>query len=135
MGETVLDAACGTGDLTRLFARSPASTIIGVDFCPEMLDIAKRKTKTGVSGHASIQYIECDAMDLPQEKGSIDIVSIAFGLRNVADPSKAIGEFARVLRPGGRLVILEFSRPRSPLIAFFNDVYSKRIMPWSTTVQ
>jgi len=134
LGETVLDVACGTGDLTRLFARSGASQIIGVDFCPEMLAVAERKTKNGVYGRAPIEYLEGDAMNLPQEDHSINIVSIAFGLRNVADPAKAISEFARVLRPGGRLVVLEFSRPRSPLIAFFNDVYSRRIMPWSATL-
>ena len=130
-GETVLDVACGTGDLSRLFARSEASSVVGVDFCPQMLEIARTKTKKDAT---PIRFVEADAMDLPMDDHSVDIVSIAFGIRNVADPGKAIAEFRRVLRPGGRLVILEFSTPRNKTIAWLNTLYSKRVMPISATL-
>lgn len=134
-GDTALDAACGTGDLTRLLARSGAAHVVGADFCPEMLAVAQRKTPAGAGGdRAPIEYIEADAMALPFEDGSFDIVTIAFGLRNVADPARAVGEFRRVLRPGGRLVILEFARPRNGVIARLNDLYTRRVMPISATL-
>ncbi len=133
-GDVVLDVACGTGDLTRLFAKSPASRVIGADFCGAMLSVASQKTAGKRFGGASIQYIEADAMALPIADNSVDIVSIAFGIRNVATPATAIGEFARVLRPGGRLVILEFSEPRNPVIRQLNHVYCSRIMPRTATL-
>ncbi len=133
LGETVLDVACGTGDLTRLFAKSAASRVIGADFCREMLGVAGSKTPGGKIGATPVNYLEADAMALPFGDNSVDIVSIAFGIRNVAVPATAISEFARVLRPGGRLVILEFSQPRNPLIRRLNDLYTGRIMPWSAT--
>lgn len=129
-GDHVLDVACGTGDLSRLFARSAADRVTGADFCPEMLAVARTKKSAG----APVEYVEADAMNLPFESNSFDIVSIAFGIRNVADPAAAIREFARVLRPRGRLVILEFSRPRNPVIAKLNDLYCGRIMPWTATL-
>lgn len=145
-GDEVLDVACGTGDLTRLFARSEAASVVGADFCSEMLEVAAAKTRPEHSRAvdtadrrsehriAPVRYIEADAMELPFEDHSFDIVSIAFGIRNVADPSRAIREFARVLRPGGRLVILEFARPKNPLVAMVNAIYCARIMPWTATL-
>lgn len=133
LGATVLDVACGTGDLTRLFAKSAASRVIGADFCSEMLSIASTKTPSGAIGPTPVHYIEADAMALPFDDNSVDVISIAFGIRNVSDPAVAISEFARVLRPGGRLVILEFSQPRNPVIRWFNNIYCNRIMPWTAT--
>lgn len=134
-GDAVLDVACGTGDLTQAFARSAAGSVIGLDFTPEMLEIARHK-KDGLSVGVArkITYLQGDAQAVPFEDGSIDVVSIAFGIRNVADPAAAAREFWRVLRPGGRLVILEFDRPRAKLVRWGSDLYCSRVMPWTATL-
>ena len=135
-GDTVLDVACGTGDLTEAFAgRSAAGRVIGVDFTPEMLDVARTKQAALPEAVASrIDYRQGDAMDLHLPDASADVVSIAFGIRNVADPRRAIGEFFRVLRPGGRLVILEFDTPRLAPVRWFNRFYSGWLMPRTATL-
>ena len=102
-GERVLDAACGTGDL---------------------LDLARRKFRG-----EPIEWVAGDATALPAGAGEFDVVSIAFGLRNVADPAAALAEFRRVLRPGGRLVVLEFDRPRGAVLARALRFYLDRVMP------
>jgi len=130
-GEEVLDCACGTGDLTLAFARTGAKRVVGTDFTQEMLDIAGTKL-ADQSGRVTFQ--QADAMNLPFDDESFDIVSIAFGIRNVADPTRAIAEFHRVLRPGGRVVVLEFDEPRNPLIRLGNDLYTKHIMPMTATL-
>lgn len=133
-GDAVLDVACGTGDLTQAFARSPAAKVTGLDFTKEMLTFAERK-RTGLAAPTAskIAYIEGDAQNLPFEAASFDVVSIAFGIRNVADPSKALREFARVLRPGGRVVVLEFDQPRNGLVRWFNNLYCAKVMPRTAT--
>lgn len=131
-GDEVLDCACGTGDLTLAFARTAAGRIVGTDFTREMLDIAGTKLPMGEAGRVSFQ--QADAMALPFEDASFDVVSIAFGIRNVAEPKRAIAEFFRVLRPGGRVVILEFDEPRNPLVRFGNNLYTRRIMPMTATL-
>jgi len=131
-GERALDVACGTGDLTRLLARAGAGRVVGADFCDEML--ARARAKPPIAESAPIEYVRADAMDLPFEDAAFDVVTIAFGLRNVADPARAVNEFHRVLRPGGRLVILEFDRPASPVLAWLNDLYCRRIMPITATL-
>lgn len=133
--DTVLDVACGTGDLTEAFARSGAAAVTGLDFTPEMLELAQHKReRLAPALGGKIQYRQADAQDLPLADASVDVVSIAFGLRNIADPGRAIREFRRVLRPGGRLVILEFARPRSRVVRWFNELYCKRIMPLTATL-
>ncbi|MBZ0173633.1 MAG: bifunctional demethylmenaquinone methyltransferase/2-methoxy-6-polyprenyl-1,4-benzoquinol methylase UbiE [Phycisphaerales bacterium] len=135
-GETVLDVACGTGDLTEAFAaRSPAGEVIGVDFTPEMLGVARTKQATRrpeIAGR--IRYEHGDAMDLHLPDASADVVSIAFGIRNVQEPERAIAEFSRVLRPGGRLVILEFDTPRFAPVRWFNTWYAGWLMPRTATL-
>lgn len=135
-GEEVLDCACGTGDLTLAFARTGAKRIVGTDFTQEMLDIAGDKLPKARLRDASgrVSFRRADAMDLPFEDGSFDVVSIAFGIRNVADPKRAIAEFFRVLRPGGRVVILEFDEPRNPLIRLGNRFYCRSVMPITATL-
>lgn len=131
----VLDVACGTGDLTRAFADAGAARVVGADFTPEMLEIARsRRLKGTGSDHETISYQDADAMALPFGDASFDVVSIAFGIRNVSDPGRALSEFHRVLRPGGRLIVLEFSRPRAAPIRWVNDLYCKVIMPRTATL-
>lgn len=127
----VLDVACGTGDLTEAFARAGAAQVIGVDFTPEMLDVARTKPGASLPG---VSYEQGDATSLRFETASMDVVSIAFGIRNVQQPQRALAEFARVLRPGGRLVVLEFSEPANPVLRAASNLYTRRIMPWTATL-
>jgi len=124
-GETVLDVACGTGDLALAFTGTPAARVLGMDFAAGMLDRARAKG----AGPAGPCYQAADAMRLPLADGSVDVVSIAFGIRNVVDPAAALAEFYRVLAPGGRLLILEFGRPRVPLFRAIYHVYFHHVMP------
>jgi demethylmenaquinone methyltransferase/2-methoxy-6-polyprenyl-1,4-benzoquinol methylase len=132
----VLDAACGTGDLAEAFASAGPARVWGVDFTAEMLRIAQAKSRRlrRASRRTAPEYLLGDVMELPFEDASCDIVSIAFGIRNVADPRRALGEFRRVLRPGGRLVILEFSSPANRLLRLLNDVYCGQVMPLTATL-
>ncbi|QOI99775.1 MAG: bifunctional demethylmenaquinone methyltransferase/2-methoxy-6-polyprenyl-1,4-benzoquinol methylase UbiE [Phycisphaeraceae bacterium] len=132
--DRVLDVACGTGDLTQAFARAGAAEVIGLDFTPAMLDVAREKARALPTAEASrVRYMGGDAQQLPFPDASFDIVSIAFGIRNVADPGRALAEFARVLRPGGRLVVLEFDRPSFAPLRWFNDFYCGWVMPRTAT--
>ncbi len=143
--ERVVDVACGTGDLTIAFLNEMRrqrtdftpfpgelnDQVIGIDFTYGMLPIAVAK-----QGHEPFEkpyYINGDAQALPLPDASADVVSIAFGIRNVQDVNAALREFYRVLRPGGRVIILEFSRPKNRVIRFFNDVYCSKIMPHTAT--
>lgn len=131
--DLVLDVACGTGDLTEAFAAAGASRVVGGDFTPEMLDHARRKALR-LPADRRPTYEHADAMHLAYEDASFDVVSIAFGIRNVSDPATAIREFARVLRPGGRLVILEFAEPSFAPIRWANHLYTSRVMPLTASL-
>ena len=132
----VLDAACGTGDLAEAFAAAGAGAVVGADFTAPMLKLARRKAERvrRRAGIISPRYVQADVMDLPFEDAGFDIVSIAFGIRNVTAPATALGEFRRVLRPGGRIVILEFSHPTNRVLRFINSIYCGHIMPFSATI-
>jgi demethylmenaquinone methyltransferase / 2-methoxy-6-polyprenyl-1,4-benzoquinol methylase len=118
-GEVAVDVACGTGALTReLQAMAPAALVVGMDFSQEMLRRARPS-----------RYVAADALQLPLPDASADVVAIAFGLRNLPEPGRGLLEFRRVLRPGGRLVVCEFSQPVVPV---FREVYRRyltRLMP------
>src|SRR5687768_15473034 len=132
----VLDVACGTGDLTLAFAGAlPAGNrqVVGLDFTFAMLPLADRKSKA-INPNSPIPFLNADAMALPLADGSFDIVSIAFGIRNVTDPLVALKEFHRVLRPGGRVIILEFSLPTSRLLRFLYNVYFRQVLPRTATL-
>lgn len=129
--DVVLDVACGTGDLAMAFSRAGAQSVQGIDFTQAMLDIAVSKAAIA---DLEIAYTQGDAMALDVPDDSADIVSIAFGIRNVQDPGKALAEFYRVLKPGGRLVVLEFSTPQNALIRMLNNFYTKHIMPITATL-
>ncbi len=132
--DRVLDVACGTGDLAEAFARAGVAEVVGVDFTEPMLEIARAKAARLRDATVVPEYRHGDAMQLDLPDESFDIVSIAFGIRNVSDPAVAIGEFRRVLRPGGRLVILEFTRPRSRLLAAGHAFYTGCVMPLTATL-
>lgn len=127
----VLDVACGTGDLAEAFALAGAERVIGLDFTEPMLEIARHKAARDQSPAPlkAIEYRQGDAMDLPFDDASFDIVSIAFGIRNVSEPPRALAEFFRVLRPGGRLIVLEFSEPKNRMIRALNRFYCHQVMP------
>ena len=124
--DQVVDVACGTGDLSIAFANAHAKSVIGIDFTQGMIDIASQKAKRR-NIHIDFRRGDAMALELPDE--SADVLSIAFGIRNVQDPEVAIAEFFRVLRSNGRLVILEFSTPKQPLIRLLNNMYTKHLMP------
>lgn len=132
--DTVIDIACGTGDLAMAFAKRRPRQIIGLDFTHPMLQVAQHKlTDSRTPARAPIDYADGDAMRLPVRDAAADVVSIAFGIRNVTDPAKAIGEFYRILRPGGRVAILEFSLPRNRLLRSLYNFYFKNILPLTAT--
>jgi demethylmenaquinone methyltransferase / 2-methoxy-6-polyprenyl-1,4-benzoquinol methylase len=138
-GDVVLDVACGTGDLALAFVRGGAAHVLGVDFTFEMLHFAASKTpKTSPHDAAPLArpllYAAGDAMRLPLPDASVDVVSIAFGIRNVSDPARALAEFHRVLRPGGRLVVLEFSLPAGRLLRGLYNFYFRQILPRTATL-
>lgn len=127
-GERVLDLCCGTGDLTREIARqAPESEVVGADFSSQMLEIARRKDE-------GRQYVEADALNLPFADGEFDAISVAFGVRNFEDTRKGISEIARVLRPGGRLLVLEFMRPTNPAVSRFFGVFNAAFAPLGRVV-
>ena len=128
-GDVVVDVACGTGDLTELFAQTAAGSVLGVDFTPAMLDIARTKSERQPRARTRPSYVQGDATALALDDASADVVSIAFGLRNVGDPAKALREFRRVLRPGGRLVVLEFDEPTNRIVRAANRFYTHKVMP------
>ena len=122
-----LDVACGTGDLSLALARAAHSArIIGLDFCRPMLEIAARKRAPCSNTPA---YIEADALRLPFADESFDAVSIAFGLRNLASVEGGLKELRRVLKPGGRAAVLEFSTPVVPGFRTLFQFYFKRVLP------
>jgi len=123
-GARVLDICCGTGDLTlALAARANGKTVFGSDFCHPMLLEARRKVRERCA------LFEADALKLPLADGSLDLITVAFGLRNFANYQEGLLEMRRVLKPGGAAAILEFSRPPNRAFAALYDFYSLRILP------
>jgi len=128
-GQSVLDLAGGTGDLSKAFSRAagPNGHVVLADINASMLREGRRRlVDAGIAGNVSIAQV--DAENLPFADASFDCISIAFGLRNVTDKDAALRSMYRVLRPGGKLLILEFSRPAEPVRPAY-DVYSFKILP------
>jgi len=123
-GKAVLDLCAGTGEVTLSLCHAGAASVTAVDFAPEMLRIARSKAYQ--ARLAGVGFICADALHTPVRSASMDAATMAFGLRNVQDPATAIAEIHRVLRPGGRLAILELSRPsrvvRGPYLAYFQHI-------------
>jgi demethylmenaquinone methyltransferase / 2-methoxy-6-polyprenyl-1,4-benzoquinol methylase len=124
-GERVLDVATGTGDLAFLAAAAvgPEGEVVAVDSCVPMLQVARQRQR------GAVDFQEGDAMDLRFPDASFDVVTIGFGLRNVADRDRALREFRRVLRPGGRLMVLDFSTPTTKTLKAVHDLLYFRMMP------
>ena len=124
-GERVLDVATGTGDLAFVEAAAvgPEGQVVGVDSCAPMLEVARRRQR------GAVDFQEGDAMDLRFPDASFDVVTIGFGLRNVADRGQALREFRRILRPGGRLMVLDFSTPNSKILKAVHDLFYFVLMP------
>ncbi len=128
--DVLLDVACGTGDVVRAFAGAPEppGRLVGADFSGAMLGLAAK------AGPEHAGFVQCDALRLPFADGSVSIVTCAFGIRNFQDLSVGLREMRRVLRPGGRAAILEFSLPRSALLRRLYLFYINRIMPWGAAL-
>ena len=118
----VLDMATGSGDLAlAIMKKCPDATIVGADFCQPMLELARRKGLTNL--------VQADALNLPFSNGEFDVVTVAFGLRNMENWERALAEMARALQPGGHLLVLDFSVPRAPLRWLYR-LYLHRIVPF-----
>jgi demethylmenaquinone methyltransferase/2-methoxy-6-polyprenyl-1,4-benzoquinol methylase len=123
-GGSALDVACGSGKLTALLARiaGPNGRVVGLDFSRQMLEVAR-------ADHPGVEFLDGDALNLPFEAASFDASTIAFGLRNLADPVRGLREMLRVVKPGGRAVVLEFVRPPSGPIGSAYRVYLRTLLP------
>jgi demethylmenaquinone methyltransferase / 2-methoxy-6-polyprenyl-1,4-benzoquinol methylase len=128
-GDAALDVCCGTGDLALALAArvSPGGHVVGCDFSEPMLDLAREKAAARGTGAARFEW--ADALQLPYDEGRFDAVTVGFGVRNLADLDRGLREMVRVLRPGGRLVILEITQPRRPPLSTFYSLWFDRIVP------
>ncbi|MEW5702835.1 MAG: bifunctional demethylmenaquinone methyltransferase/2-methoxy-6-polyprenyl-1,4-benzoquinol methylase UbiE [Candidatus Zixiibacteriota bacterium] len=134
-GEWVLDCATGTGDLALAFRRAVTATgrVVGLDFAGPMLTLAVAKA---ARARATVDFVLGDVLRLPFSDGTFDIASIAFGIRNLDDPIGGLAEMARVVRPGGRVVVLEFGQPEARLFGrayrWYSQVAIPRVGGWIT---
>jgi demethylmenaquinone methyltransferase/2-methoxy-6-polyprenyl-1,4-benzoquinol methylase len=128
-GDSALDICCGTGDLALELAGrvAPTGSVVGSDFSEPMLDLAREKAaERGVAG---ARFEWADALELPYDGERFDAVTVGFGARNLADLDRGLREMARVLKPGGRAVILEITQPTRPPLSLFYSFWFDRIVP------
>jgi demethylmenaquinone methyltransferase/2-methoxy-6-polyprenyl-1,4-benzoquinol methylase len=127
-GDATLDVCCGTGDLALELRRrvGAGGRVVGLDFSAPMLELAERKSEAAGAG---IEWMQGNALELPFEDASFDAATVGFGVRNVADVEGAIAEMARVVRPGGRVAILEITTPQRPPLKWFFAIWFDRIVP------
>ncbi len=125
-GARVLDVATGTGDLALALAGrvGPAGAVVGLDFSPRMLELAQVKDPT-----AQIDWLEGNALDLEFADGAFDAATVGFGARNFSDLDRGLAEMARVVKPGGHVVVLEITTPQRPPLSTFFSVWFDRIVP------
>lgn len=126
----ILDLCTGTGDLALTYDRDAKGSvpIVGADFSHEMLLRAVKKAETAGAGHR-VRFVEADAQALPFPDDTFQLITIAFGLRNVTDTDKGLREMVRVARPGGRVAILEFSKPRHAILGRLYGWYFRYLLP------
>ncbi|MBO8142778.1 MAG: bifunctional demethylmenaquinone methyltransferase/2-methoxy-6-polyprenyl-1,4-benzoquinol methylase UbiE [Firmicutes bacterium] len=130
-GQRVLDIATGTGDLAFELAKfvGPDGQVVGLDFCDEMLVRARDKARAAGLDRIC-RFVQGNALDLPFPDASFDAATIAFGLRNVVDRDRCLREMRRVVRPGGRVLVLEFSHPVWPVFRQIYFAYFRYLVPW-----
>jgi demethylmenaquinone methyltransferase/2-methoxy-6-polyprenyl-1,4-benzoquinol methylase len=128
-GDSALDVCCGTGDLALELAGrvAPGGHVVGCDFSEPMLDLAREKASQRRADGARFEW--ADALSLPYDAGRFDAVTVGFGVRNLANLERGLGEMTRVLRPGGRLVVLEITQPTRPPLSTFYSLWFDRIVP------
>jgi len=128
-GDAALDVCCGTGDLTLELAKrvGPAGRAVGSDFAERMLDLAREKTVPEAAAKPIFEW--ADALELPYDDAGFDAVTVGFGVRNLSDLDRGLREMTRVLKPGGRLVILEITQPTRPPLSTFFSIWFDRIVP------
>jgi len=122
----VLDVACGTGDLSLTLFECGRARIVGIDFCRPMLAIAASKAN---KSDAIIPFVEGDALDLPFGDCSFEAATIAFGLRNLTSVETGFKELLRILKPGGKVAVLEFSKPTTPILRSLFRIYFTKLLP------
>ena len=126
-GDAVLDCASGTGDLALLYKKKvETGKVIGTDFCQEMLDEAPAKAK---AQNLNVEFKWADVTDLPFEDNQFNACSISFGIRNVENRVKAYEQLARVTKPGGSVMVLEFGQIKTPVVKQFYNFYSQKVLP------
>jgi demethylmenaquinone methyltransferase/2-methoxy-6-polyprenyl-1,4-benzoquinol methylase len=128
-GDAALDVCCGTGDLALELARrvGPEGSVVGCDFSEPMLELARRKARE--RGESQLSFEWADALELPYADRSFDAVTVGFGVRNLADLERGLAEMGRVLKPGGRAVILEITQPRRRPLSTFYSLWFDRLVP------
>jgi demethylmenaquinone methyltransferase/2-methoxy-6-polyprenyl-1,4-benzoquinol methylase len=128
-GDSALDVCCGTGDLALELAGrvAPGGRVVGCDFSEPMLDLAREKAAANEAVNARFEW--ADALQLPYDAGRFDAVTVGFGVRNLADLDRGLSEMGRVLRPGGRLVVLEITQPSRPPLSTFYSLWFDRVVP------